>query len=82
MIWIAGLWGQLKPRFGGCGCGVGHRNLGERLGLSLPWTFSSRTARLRPRRSSGRRPVFSDIFKPVVCDSLALVPAPSQPWSG
>lgn len=79
MIWIAGLWGQLSL---GLGLRVGRRNLGERLGLSLLWTCSPRTARLRPGRSSGRRPMFNDIFKPVVCDSLALVPAPSQPWGG
>lgn len=74
--------GKLSLGLGGCGCGVGRRNLGEKLGLTLPWAFSTRTARLKPGRSSGRRPVVRDIFKPAVCDSLALVRAPSQPWGG
>lgn len=57
--------GQLSLGLGSCGCGMGRRNFGEKLGLTLPWAFSTRTSLLKPGRSSGRRPVVQDIFKPV-----------------
>lgn len=62
MVWIAEL-GTAKPWFRELRVCVG--TLGEKLGLTLPWAFSTRTSRLKPGRSSGRRPVVQDIFKPV-----------------
>lgn len=53
---------------------MGRRNFGERLGLTIPCAFSTRTARLKPGRSSGRRPVWFVIFLSQRCVT-------HSPWS-